>query len=145
MAMGKEIMGCSIIERSSFVSSTKVFLNHGKNNNNNMFLVKPLQKRRVLVPLRKVVKHPVVAAVSENLVKAVPIVSVPVEKAEKFKVRAVVTVKNKNKEEFKDKIAKHFDAFTDKIGRNIVLQLVSTEIDPSKPISVFLLLGVSDH
>ena len=139
MAMGKEIMGCSIIERSSFVSSTKVFLNHG---NNNMFLVKPLQKRRVLVPLRKVVKHPVVAAVSEDLVKAVPIVSVPAEKAEKFKVRAVVTVKNKNKEEFKDKIAKHLDAFTDKIGRNIVLQLVSTEIDPSKPISVFLLLGV---
>ena len=89
-----------------------------------MFLVKPLQKRRVLVPLRKVVKHPVVAAVSEDLVKAVPI-----EKAEKFKVRAVVTVKNKNKEEFKDKIAKHLDAFTDKIGRNIVLQLVSTEID----------------
>ena len=47
--------------RSSFVSSTKVFLNHGKNSN--MFLVKPSQKRRVLVPLRKVVKHPVVAAV----------------------------------------------------------------------------------
>ena len=140
MAMGKEIMGCSIIERSSFVSSTKVFLNHGKNNN--MFLVKPLQKRRVLVPLRKVVKHPVVAAVSEDLVKAVPIVSVPAEKAEKFKVRAVVTVKNKNKEEFKDKIMKHLDSFTDKIGRNIVLQLVSTEIDPSKPTSVFLLLGV---
>ena len=140
MAMGKEIMGCSIIERSSFVSSTKVFLNHGKNNN--MFLVKPLQKRRVLVPLRKVVKHPVVAAVSEDLVKAVPIVSVP---AEKSKVRAVVTEKNKNKEEFKDKIAKHLDAFTDKIGRNIVLQLVSTEIDPRKPISVFLLLGVSDN
>ena len=129
--------GCRTIERSSFVSSTKVFLNHG---NNNMLLVKPLQKRRVLVPLRKVVKHPVVAAVSEDLVKAVPI-----EKAEKFKVRAVVTVKNKNKEEFKDKIAKHLDAFTDKIGRNIVLQLVSTEIDPRKPISVFLLLGVSDN
>ena len=140
MAMGKEIMGlCRTIERSSFVSSTKVFLNHG---NNNMFLVKPLKKRRVLVPLRKVVKHPVVAAVSEDLVKAVPIVSVP---AEKFKVRAVVTVKNKNKEEFKDKIAKHLDAFTDKIGRNIVLQLVSSEIDPRKPISVFLLLGVSDN
>ena len=97
------------------------------------------------MPLRKVVKHPVVAAVSEDLVKAVPIVSVPAEKAEKFKVRAVVTVKNKNKEEFKDKIAKHLDAFTDKIGRNIVLQLVSTEIDPRKPISVFLLLGVSDN
>ena len=107
-----------------------------------MFLVKPLQKRRVLVPLRKVVKHSVVVAVSEDLVKAVPIVSVPAEKAEKFKVRAMVIVKNKNKQDFKDKIAKHLDAFIDKIGRNIVMQLVSTEIDPSKPISVFLLLGV---
>ena len=75
-----------------------------------------------------------VAAVSEDLVKAVPF-SVPAEKAEKFKVRAVVTVKNKSKEDFKDTIVKNLDAFTDKIGRNIVLQLVSTEIDPSKPIS----------
>ena len=57
-------------------------------------------------------------------------------------MRTVVTVKNKNKEEFKDKFAKHLDAFIDKIGRNIVLQLVSIEIDPSKPILVFLLLGV---
>uniref|UniRef100_A0A7N2KWA8 Peptidase C19 ubiquitin carboxyl-terminal hydrolase domain-containing protein n=1 Tax=Quercus lobata TaxID=97700 RepID=A0A7N2KWA8_QUELO len=92
--------------------------------------------------LRKVMKHPVVAAVSEDLVKVVLIVSVPTEKAEKFKVRTVVTMKNRNKEEFKDKFAKHLDTFTDKIGRNIVLQLVSIEIDPSKPISVFLLLGV---
>ena len=130
MAMGKEIMGGSMIERSSFVSSTKVFLNHGKNNN--MFLVKHLEKRRAVVPLRKVVKGPVVAAVSEDLVKSVPVVSVT---AEKFRVRAVVTVKNKNKQDFKDKIVKHLDCLTDNIGRNIVLQLVSTEIDPSKPIS----------
>lgn len=46
-----------------------------------------------------------------------------------------MTVKNKNKQDFKDKIVKHLDSLTDKIGRNIVLQLVSTEIDPSKPIS----------
>ena len=130
MAMGKEIMGGSMIERSSFVSSTKVFLNHGKNNN--MFLVKHLEKRRAAVPLRKVVKGPVVAAVSEDLVKSVPVVSVT---AEKFRVRAVVTVENKNKQDFKDKIVKHLDCLTDNIGRNIVLQLVSTEIDPSKPIS----------
>ncbi|KAK7839814.1 linoleate 13s-lipoxygenase 3-1 [Quercus suber] len=125
MAMGKEIMGGSMIERSSFLSSTKVFLNHGKNNN--VFLVKHLEKRRAVVPLRKVVKGPVVAAVSEDLVKSVPVVPVP---AEKFKVRAVVTVKNKNKQDFKDKIVKHLDSLTDKIGKNIVLQLVSTEIDP---------------
>ncbi|KAK4591378.1 hypothetical protein RGQ29_021546 [Quercus rubra] len=128
MAMGKEIMGGSMIERSSFVSSTKVFLNHGKNNN--MFLVKHLEKRRAVVPLRKVVKGPVVAAVSEDQVKSLLLVSVPAEKAEKFKVRAVVTVKNKNKQDFKDKIVKHLDCLTDNIGRNIVLQLVSTEIDP---------------
>ena len=133
MAMGKEIMGGSMIERSSFVSSTKVFLNHGKNNN--MFLVKHLEKRRAVVPLRKVVKGPVVAAVSEDQVKSLLLVSVPAEKAEKFKVRAVVTVKNKNKQDFKDKIVKHLDCLTDNIGRNIVLQLVSTGIDPSKPLS----------
>lgn len=134
MAISKEIMGGSMIERSSFVSSTNVFLNQKKQN---MLMVNPvlvpLERRRVVVPLRKVVKGPV-AAVSEDLVKAVPF-SVPAEKAEKFKVRAVVTVKNKSKEDFKDTIVKNLDAFTDKIGRNIVLQLVSTEIDPSKPIS----------
>lgn len=134
MAISKEIMGGSMIERSSFVSSTNVFLNQKKQN---MLIVNPvlvpLERRRVVVPLRKVVKGPV-AAVSEDLVKAVPF-SVPAEKAEKFKVRAVVTVKNKSKEDFKDTIVKNLDAFTDKIGRNIVLQLVSTEIDPSKPIS----------
>lgn len=129
MAISKEIMGGSMIERSSFVSSTNVFLNQKKQN---MLMVNPvlvpLERRRVVVPLRKVVKGPV-AAVSEDLVKAVPF-SVPAEKAEKFKVRAVVTVKNKSKEDFKDTIVKNLDAFTDKIGRNIVLQLVSTEIDP---------------
>lgn len=55
---------------------------------------------------------------------------VAADKKEKFKVRAVVTVKNKSKKDFKDSIVKHLDAFTDKVGRNVVLQLVSSEIDP---------------
>lgn len=134
MAMAKEIMGVSLIDRSSF-------LNHCFQRKQNQFLgnpfLVPLERRRA-VPLRKVVRGPV-AAISEDLVKKALPLPVPADKAEKFKVRAVVTVRNKSKEDFKDSIVKKLDAFTDKIGRNVVLQLVSTEIDPSKPISLFIL------
>lgn len=75
--------------------------------------------------MRRAAKTPVVAAVSEDLVRAVA------EKAVKFKVRAVVTVRNKNNEDFKEKIFKRLDALTEVVGRNVVLELVSTEIDPS--------------
>jgi hypothetical protein len=34
---------------------------------------------------------------------------------------------------------KHLDALTDRIGRNVVLQLFSTEIDPSKNFSLICL------
>jgi hypothetical protein len=124
MAMAKEIMGVSLIDRSSFLTKQNKFLV-------NPFAL-PLEKRRA-VPLRKVVRGPV-AAISEDLVKKALPLPVPSDKTEKFKVRAVVTVRNKSKEDLKDSIVKHLDAFTDKIGRNVVLQLVSTEIDPSKPI-----------
>lgn len=69
-----------------------------------------------------------VAAISENLVK--PIVEKPV----KFKVRAVVTVRKKHKEDLRETIVKHLDALSDKIGRNVVLELVSIDIDPSKTL-----------
>lgn len=48
----------------------------------------------------------------------------------RVKVRAVVTVRNKNKEDLKETIFRHVDALTDKIGKNVVLQLVSTDLDP---------------
>ncbi|XWS20064.1 hypothetical protein CRYUN_Cryun31cG0069400 [Craigia yunnanensis] len=135
MALGKEMMGCSLIEKSSFVSSSKLFLNCTSNNTTfqqkkNRFLVNPvlvpLEQRRV--HLRKVSKlAPVVAAISEDLIKAVPDQK---EKPVKFKVRAVVTVRNKNKEDFKETLVKHLDALNYKIGRNVVLELISTEEDP---------------
>lgn len=74
--------------------------------------------------MKKVLKAPVVAAISEDLIRITP------EKAVKFKVRAVVTVRNKNKEDLKESLLKQLDAFTDKIGRNVVLELISSEIDP---------------
>lgn len=136
MAVAKEMMGCS-----SFVSSSKVFRNstYGFQQKQNPFLfVKPVwvsmeQKRRV--HLRKAAKVPVVAAISEDLIKAkAKAVPAQKEKAVEFKVTATVTIRNKNKEDFKETLVKHFDAFTDMIGRNVVLELISTEEDPSKKI-----------
>lgn len=67
---------------------------------------------------------PILAATtSQNLVKAV-------KEPVKFKVRAALTVRRKSKEDLKDAIAKHLDAFADMVGRNVVLELISTEINP---------------
>ncbi|KAF2323575.1 hypothetical protein GH714_036188 [Hevea brasiliensis] len=131
MALAKEIMGSSLIDKSSFVSmSSKVLFNHSFHQEN-QFLVKP-----VLVPLqygklsvKRAVRGPV-AAISEYLIKANSSSNTVPENAVKFKVRAVVTVRNKHKEDLKETIAKHWDAFADKIGRNVVLELISSEVDP---------------
>ncbi|KAK3030941.1 hypothetical protein RJ639_036679 [Escallonia herrerae] len=122
MALAKEIMGSSMVERPSFVSSSSklVLERHFCVNPG----VVPLGRRRSLQLKRVVRAAPTVAAVSDNLVKAAA------EKPVKFKVRAVVTVRNKHKEDLKETFVKQLDAFTDKIGRNVVLELVSTEVDP---------------
>ncbi|XP_027353121.1 linoleate 13S-lipoxygenase 3-1, chloroplastic-like [Abrus precatorius] len=119
MVLAKEIMG----------SSSKFFLHsnsfqHKLGVNPNLV---PMENRiRVLMRLRKGAKFPV-AAISEDLVKA----SVHAEKPVQFKVRAVVTVRNKIIEDFKDTMWKHLDAINDRIGtRNVALELISTEIDP---------------
>ena len=126
MALSKEIMGCPLFERSFFNSSSKVLLSHRFNYKQSQFWVYPVLKKNS-VQLRKIRRGPV-AAISEDLVRAVQ--PVP-EKAVKFKVRGVVTVRKKHKEDLKETVLKHLDALTDKIGRNVVLELISTEIDPS--------------
>ncbi|XP_057978515.1 linoleate 13S-lipoxygenase 3-1, chloroplastic-like [Malania oleifera] len=127
MAVAKEFLGSSMVERSSFVPSSKVLFGHHFGQRQSQFcaapVLVPLERRRL--QLKKVVRAPV-AAVSEDLVKPV----LPADEAVKFKVRAVLTVRNKNKEDFKETIVKHLDALADKIGRNVVLELISTEIDP---------------
>jgi lipoxygenase len=92
----------------------------------------PLQQIRRQEQVRRVVKGPPVAVISEDIIKANNNTSLPV-KAVKFKVRALVTVRNKHKEDLKETIVKRLDALTDNIiGRNVVLELISTEVDPSK-------------
>lgn len=133
MALAKEILGIPLMEKFAFV-----------NNSFNVVLINQKQGQFALCPAqvktterrslqikkagRTGTSKSVVAAISEqNLIKVVP------EKPVEFKVRAVVTVRNKHKEDLKESIVKQLDALTDKIGRNVVLELVSTEVDPSKP------------
>lgn len=59
------------------------------------------------------------------------------EKAVKFKVRAAVTVRRK-KDDLGGAIANQVDALFDKLGRSVLLELVSTEIDPGR-LPIFLL------
>ncbi|KAJ4953597.1 hypothetical protein NE237_030429 [Protea cynaroides] len=126
MAMSKELLGSSLLERSSFVPASGFLFNHRFNQKQNKLSVSPVlvpsEKRRL--HLRKATWTPV-ATISEDLRKLVT-----PEKPVKFKVRAVVTIRRKNKEDFKETISKHLDSFTEKFGRNVVLQLVSSEIDP---------------
>ncbi|KAL2933123.1 Linoleate 13S-lipoxygenase 3-1 chloroplastic [Bienertia sinuspersici] len=130
MAGVKEIMVTSIIEKSPFISS--------------MRLIQPFHhKRRCPVSMKpfrgKRLSATPVAAISEDyyLIQKQP------EPSDlnynnnhgdsgdaKVRVRAVVTVKNKIKEDLKETLAKQFDNLSDQIGRNVVLQLVSTDIDP---------------
>ncbi|KGN45482.1 linoleate 13S-lipoxygenase 3-1, chloroplastic [Cucumis sativus] len=120
MALANEIIGSSFLHKTSCVASQF----QGKQLFRPIWVV-PVEKRQVVAQLRKAVNSPV-AAISEDLIQAVPLAEKPV----KYKVRAVVTIRNKNKEDIKETIVKHLDALTDRIGQNVVLQLISTEIDP---------------
>lgn len=130
MALVKEIMGSSshVLDRSSpFITSSSKILGLNKNllfypRNGKRFCVSCVEKGDSQI--KKVVRTSPISAISDKIGRIVP------EKAVKFKVRAVVTVKNKNKEDFKETIVKQLDAFTDKIGRNVVLELVSSDTDP---------------
>lgn len=72
--------------------------------------------------------RPAMAVVSDRVQRAAV-----AEKAVKFKVRAIVTIRKKNKEDLRDIIGKHMDALYDRLGKNVLLQIVSTEIDQSTP------------
>lgn len=114
-------MGCSITEKSPFVSLNEL---KSISYNQNQVFVNP---RRLNDSIRTKVL-PVKAAISDDLAKFVK-----AEKGVTFKVRAVLTVRNKYQEDFKETIVKKIDAFADQIGRNVVIAIYSTDVDPSTP------------
>lgn len=138
MALAKEMMGYSMIERSPWLASSKKLRLKYRDNS------LPQRKTQLRInPGSVFLEHRrtnpvVVAALSEDLIKSIGSSNSSSgreneNKAVKFKVRAVMTVRNKSKQDLKDTIVKHLDAFSEKIGRNVVLELISsTEIDPSK-------------
>ncbi|KAI9160225.1 hypothetical protein LWI28_006310 [Acer negundo] len=123
--LSKEILGCSSIfdqqRSSSFLSAFSA------SDSSKVLLVPNLQRRWSKSSCST--RGKVVAAISEDLVKAVP-GSGGDQKSVKFKVRGVLTVRKNIKEDFKETLVNQLDAFTEKIGRNVVLQLISTEVDP---------------
>ncbi|KAK3144660.1 hypothetical protein QOZ80_4AG0316030 [Eleusine coracana subsp. coracana] len=46
--------------------------------------------------------------------------------------RAVVTVRRRRKEDAKQRVVEQLDAYADRLGRSVLLELVSTETDPRK-------------
>ncbi|XP_062225761.1 putative lipoxygenase 5 [Phragmites australis] len=46
--------------------------------------------------------------------------------------RAVVTVRRRRKEDAKQRVVEQLDAYADRVGRSVLLELVSTETDPRK-------------
>ncbi|XP_038996105.1 linoleate 13S-lipoxygenase 3-1, chloroplastic-like [Hibiscus syriacus] len=135
MAAAKEMMGSSLIQRSSFDSSNRTtsFLFR---QNQNRFLVnhvllpskqRSLRLRRAAIVPVVVTLITLVVAVSDNLIKVAPDQN---DKGVQFKVRAAVIVRNKNNEDLNDALMEHLDAFTDEIERNVVLEIISTEEDP---------------
>lgn len=119
MALSKELMGSSsLTQNPPFLHSINL---ESVYHNNNQFSVKP--NRSDFRPGR----FPVIkAAISEDVAKFVNS-----EKPVSFKVRAVLTVRNKYQEDLKETIVKKIDAFIDQIGRNVVLEVFSQDIDPS--------------
>ncbi|XP_010531873.1 PREDICTED: lipoxygenase 3, chloroplastic-like [Tarenaya hassleriana] len=136
MALAKEIMGIPLIsEKSSFASSSPVSYFSVKRSQI-PFLIRPFDRKPVFRFPAKRSSGGVVAAISEDLVKMLRTTNGDgkggrsEEEAVKFKVRAVVTVRNNKKEDFKETLVKHLDCLADRMGRNVVLELISTELDP---------------
>ncbi|KAJ4796632.1 Lipoxygenase [Rhynchospora pubera] len=79
-------------------------------------------------PVRYMKKKPIiVAAISEEL----DMVKIKTEEVmAKTKLRAALTVRRKHKEDIKDAIANNLEAFSAMIGRRVVLELITTQIDP---------------
>ncbi|XP_076885001.1 lipoxygenase 1, chloroplastic isoform X1 [Bidens hawaiensis] len=102
----------SVIDTTTITAKTSSFF--GSNNNIRLWSSKPV----LIMPQRRLRKPVVVAAISEELVKVVRA------------VRGVLTVRNKSKEDVKETVLRKLDAFADQIGRNVVVQLYSNEIDP---------------
>ncbi|XP_009391451.2 putative lipoxygenase 5 [Musa acuminata AAA Group] len=125
MATSMEILASSLLQRTPLLPSSRSPLLRG-GEQSRLFLSPacfPLKKRSSAAG--RVVRQPVSAAILTERFVRVETEERPV----RFKVRAAVTVRRKKKEDLMATVANQLDAFSDRIGRNVVLELVSAEID----------------
>lgn len=135
MALAGEVAGASILGRSSLLPDPKI-LTLGMKRSSSLGSSTPslfLVRRGKFASRSLRITRPPVATISEE------VLSLVVGKPTKIQVRAVITVRKKSKEDFRDAIANQLDALSDKIGRNVGLELISTEINKSTLNSLILL------
>ncbi|XP_042384066.1 putative lipoxygenase 5 [Zingiber officinale] len=122
MAASSEILGSSFLQQTSLLPSWNSPLFRRDEQSRLSVTPPPKQSRRRSC---RAVRPPLAAVViKERFVKVER-----EEKAVKFKVRAAVTVRRKN-EDLGGAIANQVDALCDKLGRSVLMELVSTEMDP---------------
>ena len=90
-------------------------------------------RKSMLVQVRKVVATPMAAHIKAGSIKAAA-AETPVQ----FEVKALVTVKYDTKEYVKDMMFRWLDSDGHTAQRGVILQLVSTQVDPSKHPVFFL-------
>ncbi|KAK9734451.1 hypothetical protein RND81_04G140700 [Saponaria officinalis] len=133
MASVKQIMGTlpttqKLSSLSSLLISSTKFMQISHNFRNCPFSSYVPRKGRKLL----IVKSKSVISEDYYVKQSQPsdVVSFNHNGSSKIKVKVVVTVRNKIKEDLKELIVKRLDNLCDIFGRNVVLQLVSTKIDP---------------
>ncbi|KAJ9690476.1 hypothetical protein PVL29_012896 [Vitis rotundifolia] len=130
VAGGAKIMGSSVLKLHSLNPSSKSFLQCHFRNQRCKLPLSPIwfsfgKKGRGMMHLRKRVRAPVMALTQEPLIEGGA-----EEQGAALKVVALVTVRKKYMERMKETMLHWLDAFTSPTKRGVVLQLVSTQLDP---------------
>ncbi|CAD5165103.1 unnamed protein product [Musa acuminata subsp. malaccensis] len=122
-----EMLGSSLLRTTTpLLRSSSSSLFPGDRPSDLLFSHASFPSRQRIGLARRVVRSPVAAVVlTERFVR-----TEAEEKPVWFKVQAAVTVRRRKQEDLKESIANQVDAFLDKMGKNVVMELVSTEIDP---------------
>ncbi|KAK8967429.1 putative lipoxygenase 5 [Platanthera guangdongensis] len=110
------------LQKTFLSTQTSVFLAGGQQSHSLLHL-----KQRNTASSKAWRSHVTAAMIVERPAASTP---VETEKPAKLKVRAAVTVRRKRKQSMREKIETQLDAFADRIGQNILFQLIGTEIDP---------------
>ncbi|XP_020586977.1 probable lipoxygenase 6 [Phalaenopsis equestris] len=122
MAIAGQVAGPYLVRRSSMLPDPNILMLGMKQSSglcSSTPILFPAKQGGFLSRSLRLMRSPVATLREE-------VVSLVVGKPAKIKVRAVITVRKKSKEDLLDAVAKQLDP---KIGKNVVLELISTQIN----------------